>query len=114
MEERRNDMDRVDFIIETSLVDKNLKVTDGFIDRVMDSVSDIKPIKTYWKYMINIAAMLALAFSIGNVALMLNKIDEKTESQIVEDWSNTYEIQNNQLWSNYYDIELLASNGNIK
>ncbi len=114
MKESRMDMDRIDHIIETSLVDKNFTVSEGFVDRVMGSIDGIKPTKSYWKYMINVAAFLALVFSIGNITLMLNQVDQKAENQIVEDWANTYEVQNNELWTNYFDIELLASNENIK
>ncbi len=114
MKDSNKHMDLVDLIINTSLVDKQMNVSNDFVDRVMGSVEKLSPVKPYLKYMINIAAALAIVMLMGNLMMVIRQVKVTNENQIVEEWTNAFELENNSHWSAYYDIELLASTDKTK
>nr|WP_321410082.1 hypothetical protein [uncultured Carboxylicivirga sp.] len=100
---------QIDSIIETPLFDVKMNISVDFVDKVMNKVEKVSPSKPYLKYMVNIAASLAFIMLIGNLTLVLKKINSSAESQVIEEWASTFESNENSHWSVYYDIELLAS-----
>nr|WP_321451868.1 hypothetical protein [uncultured Carboxylicivirga sp.] len=105
---------KVEDIINTPLVDKELNISSDFINKVMDRVDNISKIHPYLRYMVNIAASLAFVMLIGNLLLVLKQINASAENQVVEEWASAYENNENSHWSVYYDIELLASSEKTK
>lgn len=109
MKDKNKHIDLVDSIIETSLVDEQMQVSVDFVDRVMGEVKQLSPVKPYLKYLVNIAASLALIMLMGNLMMVVKKLTTSGENQIIEEWTSAYTMENNSNWSAYYDIELLAS-----
>lgn len=106
--------EKVDLIINTPLVDKQVIISSDFVDQVMKKVESLSPAKPYLKYMVNVAASLAFIMLMGNLMMVINQINTSSEDLIVEEWVEAYQSENNSHWSVYYDIELLASTDKIK
>lgn len=99
----------IEQIIDTDLIPKDYEVSSDFVKLVMDKVETSVVNRPYLKPLMAVAASIALIIFFGNLFFVVNQLNESTQSQIMVEWTEKYETSNESLWSDYYDIELLAS-----
>ncbi|MBS2100075.1 hypothetical protein [Carboxylicivirga linearis] len=114
MKDNNKHSNRIDSIINTPLVDSNMRISVDFVDQVMNKVEKITPSNPYLKYMVNIAASLAFLMLVGNLFLVMQQINTSAQNQVIDEWTSVYENSDESSWSVYYDIELLASSDKTK
>ncbi len=114
MNNEKQHIKELEKIINTDLIPNDYIVSSGFVDSVMQKVDADLQKKPLLKTFIAVAASIAMIMLLGNLAIVMSQINTTVENQVLDEWASGYDSSDKSTWSEYYDIELLASSEKIK